>query len=306
MRKLRFDLAVDQEALLCPNPQEFYSKAYITEDIVDNFRALPGIKYKTKIANVLFSNLLKESDCDFVAGSEPLDAIEIDVCDLSAMAEICRFDIEKSFLSLQMTQGSNASFEVASFMAYYWDEMAKEIAAEIATLRWQGNTGLTASTYLKECDGYEKKFLADSSIVDVGATSSITSANVIGEMTKVLNALPAALKFKTADLRFYVSPDVAVAYQVAAASGNTMTYITAPLALSFLGIKVVPCEGMSAKKMVLTVKDNLIYAFDGMDDGKALKAVNLEDTVAEPKLRTRVNLKVGFHYTNPTEIVYYS
>jgi hypothetical protein len=58
--------------------------------------------------------------------------------------------------------------------------------------------------------------------------------------------------------------------------------------------------------MVLTVKDNLIYAFDGEDDGKALKAINLEDTVAEPVLRTRTNLKVGFHYVNPFQIVYYS
>jgi hypothetical protein len=305
MRKLRFDLTVDANALLCPNPQEFYSKAYVSEDIVDNFRTIPGVKSATKVANVLFSNLLKDSTCAFSAGNEPLGAIDIDVCPLSAMGEICRFDLETSFLSLQMAQGSNASFEVASFMAYYWDEMAKEIAAEIATIRWQGNTG-SANAVLALCNGYEKKFLADGGIVDVGATATVTTANVIGEMTKVLNALPAALKFKTADLRFYVSPDIAVTYQVAAASGNTMTYITAPLALSFLGIKVVPCEGMSSKKMVLTAKTNLIYAFDGMDDSKALKAINLEDTVAEPLLRTRANLKVGFFYTNPTEIVYYS
>jgi hypothetical protein len=58
--------------------------------------------------------------------------------------------------------------------------------------------------------------------------------------------------------------------------------------------------------MVLTLKNNLIYAFDGEGDGKALKAVNLSDTVAEPYLRTRANLKVGFAYVNPTEIVLYS
>jgi hypothetical protein len=50
----------------------------------------------------------------------------------------------------------------------------------------------------------------------------------------------------------------------------------------------------------------LIYAFDSESDAKALRAVNLNDTVAEPYLRTRANLKVGFWYTNPTEIVLYS
>jgi hypothetical protein len=58
--------------------------------------------------------------------------------------------------------------------------------------------------------------------------------------------------------------------------------------------------------MVLTLKSNLIYAFDGEGDSKALKAVNLTDTVAEPYLRTRANMKVGFYYTNPAEIVVYA
>jgi hypothetical protein len=76
--------------------------------------------------------------------------------------------------------------------------------------------------------------------------------------------------------------------------------------LTFLGIKVVVAEGMPTSTMVLTLKNNLIYAFDGEGDSKALKAVNLTDTVAEPYLRTRANMKVGFYYTNPSEIVVYS
>jgi len=37
-----------------------------------------------------------------------------------------------------------------------------------------------------------------------------------------------------------------------------------------------------------------------------LKAINLSDTVAEPYLRTRVNLKAGFAFVNPAEIVVYN
>lgn len=306
MRKLKFDLSVETNALLCPNPQEFYSKAYITEDIVDNYRVIPGVKSDTKIANVLFDNLLQGSTCSFSAGSQPLNAVDIDVCAVSAMAEICRFDLEQSFLSTQMVKGSNGSFEVAAFMSYYWDEMAKEINDEIAQLRWKGDTGLTSSSFLKLCDGYEKKFKADGSIVDVtGASGGITTSNVIGEMVKVLQALPADLQHKKADLRFYVASNVATAYQLAVASGNTITNVSLPLGLTFLGIKIVVCEGMTSNQMVLTHKDNLIYAFDGEGDAQALKAINLEDTVAEPLLRTRANIKIGFHYVNPTEIVFY-
>ena len=125
-------------------------------------------------------------------------------------------------------------------------------------------------------------------------------------MITVLEALPAELKNKKGDLRLYVAPNVALSYELAAAQGNTISYVTESLGLSFLGIKIVIAEGMSADKMVLTHKDNLIYAFDAEGDSKALKAVNLEDSVAEPLLRTRANMKIGFAIVNPTQIVYFN
>jgi hypothetical protein len=306
MRKLKFDLTVEPNALLCPNPQEFYSKAYITEDTVDNYRTIPGVKSATKIANVLFDDLLKASTCSFSAGEQPLDAIDIDVCPLSAMAELCRFDLEASFVSLQMAKGSNGSFEVASFMSYYWDEMAKQIQEEIAILRWRGNTGSPATgTFLDLCDGYEIKFASDEAIIRPEDEVAITSANVLAEMAKVFAALPGKVRANKTNLRFYVSSNVYASFQLAAAAGNTLAYVTQALGDSFLGIKIVIVDGASDNTMVLTNKDNLIYAFDGEGDSKALKAINLEDTVAEPLLRTRANVKVGFHYVNPAEIVFY-
>lgn len=303
-RKLKFDLTVEPNALLCPNPSEFYSKAYVTEDIVNNYRPIPGIKSATKVANVLFDNVLKASSCNFSADGQTLDAIDIDVCALSAMAELCRFDLEASFVSLQMVKGSNGSFEVPAFMAYYWDEMAKEIAQEIAILRWKGNKDGETTTFLDLCDGYEKKFQDDGVVIKPTATT-ITSANVLAEMAAVYAALPGRVRAQKADLRFYVSSNVYAAYQLAAAAGNTLTYVTESLGDTFLGIKLVIIDGASDNTMVLTNKNNLIYAFDGEGDGKALKAVNLEDSVAEPLLRTRANIKVGFYYTNPKEIVFY-
>ena len=140
MRNLKFDLDVETNALLCPNPDEFYSKAYLTEDIADNYRTLPGIKSATKLANVTFGNLLAPSTCNFAAPADSLDAIDIDVCALSAMSQICQFDLEQSFLALQMSQGSNGDFSVPSFMSYYWNEMAGRIGNDLELIRWQGDT----------------------------------------------------------------------------------------------------------------------------------------------------------------------
>mgnify|MGYP001156642817 FL=1 len=304
-RKLRFDLDVDASALLAANPEAFYSKAYLAEEsIADNYRLLPGVKSKTKLATVLFGNVLQASSCPFDAPTDDLSAVEIDVCALSAMAQICQFDLEQSFLALQMAKGSNGDFTVASFMDFYWNEMAKQIGEDIELIRWQGDTTSENAT-LALCDGYIKGLLADSTVVDV-ANTTVTSSNVLAELAKVFAAAPADIIRKKADLRLYVSTNVANAYELAAASGNTMTYVTTPLALTYLGVKVVVCEGMPADTAVLTLKDNLIYAFDAEGDDKALKAVNLSDTVAEPYIRTRANMKVGFVHVNGAEVVLYS
>lgn len=304
-RKLKFDLDIETNALLCANPDEFYSRAYLTEDLVDNYRTLPGIKSATKLANVAFGNILRASNCNFTAPTDALDAIDIDVCPLSAMAQICQFDLEQSFVSLQMAQGSNGDFTVASFMNYYWNEMSLKIQEDLELIRWQGDT-TSEDDVLSLCDGYLVKLCGD---VDIAAglyAGVIDSTNVIAQMTAVYTSLPAAVIRKKADLRFYVSSNVAAAYELAAATGNTQTYVTLPLGLTFLGVKVVVCDGMPNDTMVLTLKSNLIYAFDGEGDSKALKAVNLTDTVAEPYLRTRANMKVGFTYTNSAEIVVYN
>ena len=300
-RKLKFDLEVESNALLCPNPNEFYSRAYLTADVADTYRALPGIKSRTKLGNVTFGSILKSSTCNFDAPTDTLNAIDIDVCAFSAMAQICQFDLEQSFVALQMTQGSNGDFSVPSFMNYYWGEMAKQIEEDIELIRWQGDTG-SENELLALCDGYLKKFCENGGSLAYANGGDVDASNVLDTLKAVVNGLPASVRFKKSDLRIRVSSNVAAAYELAAATGNTLTYITAPLQMTYLGIKVVVCEGMPDNTIVASLKDDLIYAFDAEGDSKALKAVNLTDTVAEPYIRTRANVKAGFYYTNPEQI----
>jgi hypothetical protein len=220
---------------------------------------------------VLFSQPLQASNCSFTAPDDDLSAVEISVCALSSMAQICQFDLEQSFLALQMAKGSNGDFTVASFMDFYWNEMAKAIGQDLELIRWQGDTE-SANATLALCDGYIKGLLADATVIDVNNTT-VNAGNVLAELAKIFAAAPSDIIRKKADLRLYVSTNVANAYELAA---------------------------------VLTLKDNLIYAFDAEGDSKALKAVNLADTVAEPYIRTRANMKVGFVHVNGAEIVLYS
>jgi len=305
-RKLRFDLDIDASALLQANSEAFYSRAYLNEETVDNYRTLPGVKFKTKISTVTFGQVLQAENCGWNASTDELSSVEVDVCGLSAMAEICQFQLEQSFVSLQMTKGSNGDFTVASFMDFYWGEMAKTIAENIEKLRWLGDTESLVPA-LALCDGYVKSLLADSAVIDIASPVAITPSNVLAKLALVYAAIPAAVIANQEDLRIYVSTPVATAYRAAVAAANTQANLTQALDFSYLGIKMVLCPGMgTTSKIVATLKGNLIYSFDAEGDGKALRAINLADTVAEPVIRTRANMKVGFTHVNGGEIVFYN
>ena len=304
-KQLRFDLDIANSALLQANSEAFYSKAYLTEETVDNYRTLPGIKSKTKISNVLFGQVLQAENCGWNASTDTLASVEIDVCGLSAMSEICQFDLEQSFVALQMTAGSNGDFTVASFMNYYWNEMSLTIAQNIEKLRWRGDTA-DGSPQLNLCDGYLKGLLADGDVIDIANPAAITPSNVLAKLALVYAAIPPAVITNQEELRIYVSPTVASSYRAAVAASNTQANLTQALDFTYLGIKLVLCPGMGTDStIVATLRGNLIYGFDALGDSKALRAVNLADTVATPVIRTRANMKVGFKHVNGGEIVLY-
>ena len=305
MRKLRFDLNIDASALLAPNADAFYAQAYLSgSEIPDNFRTLPGVKYAMKIGAVTFGDILQPALCGFNAPTDDLSSKEVTVCSLSAMAQICQFDLEQSFVALQMAQGSNGDFTVASFMQFYWSEMANSINGSIESLRWQGDTGLLPANPLSLCDGYEVQLAGDINVIPYAMTPAPTFAQLLTDLEAAFALVPANIASRTADLRIYLPTQLVNIYRLGVASGNTNAYITQDLSLTYLGIKIVLCPGMSNDTLVITLKDNLIYLFDAESDPSDLRAVNLSDTVAEPYLRTRANMKVGFNYVNPTDIVY--
>ena len=305
MRKLKFDLNVLPSAELTPNADSFYAQAYLgSTEITDNFRTLPGVKYAMKIGAVTFGDILQASACAFTAPTDELSSKQVDVCALSAMAQICQFDLEQSFVALQMAQGSNGDFTVASFMQFYWSEMANSINGSIESLRWQGDSSLLPANPLSLCNGYEVLLANDHAVIPYSMTPAPTFAQLLADLEAAFALVPSTIASRTADLRIYLPTQLVNIYRLGVASGNTNAYITQDLSLTYLGIKIVLCPGMSNDKLVITLKDNLLYAFDGEGDPSDLRAVNLADTVAEPYIRTRANMKIGFNFVNPQDIVY--
>jgi hypothetical protein len=304
-KKYKFDLTVDASALLQANPSEYYSILYGMENAVSNYRVLPGIKNKTKIATVVFDKVLAEAECDFTAQNGEVSAVEIDVCALTSQASVCQYDLEQSWLALEMAKGSNSDFSVASFMNFFWAQMAKKGHQELAQLMWRGDTA-SATPALALCDGWLLRLCtADDYITPAGTYAAITSSNVLAKMGATLAAATNEMLVNPANMQFKVSPDVAANYRIATASTNTITNVTTGLALTYLDIPVVVEYGLPASTIILSDYTNFIYALDAEGDQDNLQIVDFSKTTLDRRIGARADFKAGFYVVNTTQVVWY-
>ena len=299
-KKYKFDLTVDASALLQANPSEYYSLLYGMENAVSNYRVLPGIKNKTKIATVLFPSVLAEAGCDFNAVNAEVSAVEVDVCALTSQASVCQYDLEQSWLALEMAKGSNSDFSVASFMNFFWATMAKKGHQELAKEMWQGGTFEGSLCY-----GWLKRLcVADDYISSVGS-GAITATNVLEKMGDVLAAATPEMLVNPANMQFKVSANVAAAYRIATASTNTVTNVTTGLSLTYLDIPVVVEYGLPSDQILLSDYTNFIYALDAEGDQDNLQIVDFSKTTLDRRIGARADFKAGFYVVNTTQVVWY-
>ena len=303
-KKLKFDLTVESNALLCPNPLEWFIKATLGNEDLAEFRQVPDAKEKTKLGVLTFTDPIQAFGCSFSATASDLDAITIEPCKLSIMTQTCQDDLESSFVADWMRAGSNmADFAPANFMSHYYDTLAAKVKDGLALIAWQGDTDSTVYPY-QYCDGLEKKLLADGSVIDV-ANTTLTAANILAELAKVKAALPASISYRTADLRIFMGPAAASLYQQAA-SVIPNASISEAYPLQYQGIKIVIAPGMSADTMVATLAYNLIYAYDLLGDVSEINTINMKLTTGDATIRTRTDFKFFVGLSNPEEIVFYN
>lgn len=300
-KKYKFDLTVDSTALLQANPTEFYARLYGMENAAGSYRVLAGVKNKTKIANVLFAQLTQAADCTFAPTDSSVSAIEIDVCPLSIQTSVCQYQLEQTWLADQMAKGSNSDFTVASFMSYFWEQMANKAHEELAKLMWQGDTD-SEDTLLDKCDGWLKRLCGLNGVIRA-AGGSVTASSVVDDLGDVLALLPSEVP--TTSVRFKVSQNVATAYRIATASANTINYTTAALNLTFLDIPIDVEYGLPNDTILLSDPNNFIYALDAEGDIDSLQVVDFSKTTLDRVIGARADYKVGFYITNPTQIVFW-
>jgi len=175
---------------------------------------------------------------------------------------------------------------------------------------WQGVTANAG-----EFDGFTTLLAADADVIDVTGTT-VTAANVITELGKVVDAIPSAVYGKE-DLYIYVSQNVARAYVRAlggfGASGlgangvnNAGTTWFNGGDLAFDGVKLFVCSGLPNNDMVAAQKENLFFGTGLLSDHNEVKLIDMADLDGSQNVRVVMRFTAGVQYGIGADIVYYT
>jgi len=204
------------------------------------------------------------------------------------------------------------------------DFMIAHVAAEVAQNTelciWQGDTGAGTNNSF---DGFEKLIAAAAAAGDIPAGQQVAAVggglnatNIIAELSKVVDAIPAALYGKE-DLFLYIGSAAAKFYVQAlggfAAAGlgangvnNMGTQWWNNGSLTVNGVKIFVCPGMSENKMYAAQRSNLYFGTGLLNDTNVVKVLDMADLDASNNVRMVMRFTSGVQFGIGSDIVEYA
>jgi hypothetical protein len=288
--------------------------ALLSSPTIDNggIEIKPNIKYKEVIKKIATDDILKNATCDFDATSTvTLTERILQPEEFQVNLQLCKKDFHSDWLSAQ--QGFS-SFDVlpTSFADFLVAHVAAKVAAKNETNIWAGVTANAG-----EFNGFAALLAADAALPAAQeiAGTTVTASNVVAELGKIVDAIPAAL-YTNENLYLYVSQNIDRAYVRAlggfGASGlgangtnaqGTQWYNNG--SLSFDGVKIFVANGMGANRAIAATKDNLYFGTSLLSDMTEVKVIDLADIDGSQNVRVVMRMSAGVQYGIVEDIVTY-
>ena len=291
---------------------KYISAALLSASTIENggIEVKPNIKYKEVIKKIATDDVLKDATCDFDPTSTvTLTERIIQPEEFQVNLQLCKKDFRSDWEAVQMGVSAFDSLP-PSFADFLIAHVAAKVAQKNETNIWSG-TNATAG----EFDGLVTLMTADGDVTDVVGTT-VTAANVIAELGKVVDAIPATLYGKE-DLYLYVSQNVARAYVRAlggfGASGLGAAGTNAQGtqwwnngSLSFDGVKIFVANGLGSNYIVAAEKSNLYFGTGLLSDHNEVKVIDMADIDGSQNVRIVMRLTAGVQYGIGSDIVLYT
>ena len=291
---------------------KYISAALLSADTIEGggITVKPNVKYKEVMKTLSTNALVKDAACDFADQSTVTLAEKVLTPEeFQVNLELCKKDFHSDWEAVQMGYSAYDSLP-PSFADFLIGHIAAKVAQKTEENIWQGATATAG-----EFDGFTALLAADGDVIDVVGTT-VTAANVIDELGKVVDAIPTSVYGKE-DLYIYVSQSIARAYvralggfgaSVLGANGvnNACTTWYNGGDLAFDGVKLFVCSGMPDNDMVAAQKSNLFFGTGLLSDHNEVKLIDMADLDGSQNVRVVMRFTAGVQIGIGADIVYYT
>ena len=267
---------------------------------------LPNVRYKEVIQKFDFSNLIGNAACDFGNATPASMSINEQVLtteEFQVNLQLCKKQLRQTWEATMMAPSVLNDTLPTSFSDFVIGYVAQQVAQQNETNIWQG-----ANATVGQFDGLVTLMCTASgssnSPVFVSA-SAVTSASVINELQKVVNAIPSAVYGKE-DLSIYVPANIVKAYAFALGTANYQfgAYVGGK-PLDFLGIPLQYCPGLASNTMVAAQKSNLFFGTALKADFNEVRVLDMADLDGSQNVRFVMRYAAGVQFGVGGDIVAY-
>ena len=273
---------------------------------------MPNIAYKTTLHKLATDGLLKDATCDFTATSTvTITERQLTLEPFQVQLQLCKKDFLSSWNSEEMGFSANKVM-AKSFTDYLLAYVTEKVASSVESAIWAGVNATSG-----QIDGIMTLLIADAALPAANevAGTSVTAVNVVAELGKIVDAIPAALYGKE-DLKIYVSQNIAKAYVralggfVAAGVGangtdNKGTQWYNNGSLSFDGIPLFVANGLAANTAVAAETSNLFFGCGLLNDLNSVKVLDMADLDGSDNVRLILRASYAVNYHSVSDIVTY-
>ena len=294
---------------------KYISAALLSGSTIANggIEVKPNVKYKEVIKKIATDSIVANATCDFTSTSTvTLTERILTPEEFQVNLEFCKKTFKSDWEAVQMGYSAFDNLPPA-FADFILAHVVAKVAEKMENNIWKG-VNATAG----EFDGFVTLATADAGVIDVASpiAGGITAANVIGELGKLVDAIPAALYGKE-DLYLYISQSVARDYVRAlggfGASGlgsngtngqGTQWFNNG--SLSFDGVKIFVANGLANDYMMAAQKSNLYFGTGLLADHNEVKLIDLADIDGSENVRVVMRFTAGVQYGISSDIVLYT
>ena len=268
---------------------------------------LPNVNFKARLGLFGGTGAIQDASCDFnPQGTITVSDVILAVKEFELARKMCKKDFLATWEGEAWDINGELPQAIAEQMVMF---LGKQVAKDVESNMWEGTAAANSFAGFATLASLAASLPAAQEVAGV----AVTSATVMAEMGKIVDAIPQSL-IGNPDLAIYVSPIIYRAYArvlstsgvgTSGVAGNVTQWFNWDSALTFDGIPVLLASGMTGSKAIATLRTNLFFGTSLQSDLSDVKVLDQGNVDGSQNVNVIIRFTAGCQVGTYADVVTY-